>query len=413
VFLRLVVPFASSGLDDVVSFCEFRPMDAADDPVLQLGALVPWTIIEKDIKDKKRPVNRFFLASQVQSAATGPLPKKNGRGRPKKTCDGDGVSLQAEAFDGDETSNPSHRPSEDVVLQYNKERKGWHYSWCGGRHKKDRHTLRFYVGRMVGDAFEVLFQVDSPSFSLYSGKRRHDRHDLEVDIKEEGGLASNRKGEQGPLKKGRQSRTNSGASSTCLIVPQGMEFLPQCQPVVSKQQQPPWCDAATVQAQAQQPPFHPQQLSLQVDLATPLSPPPATGTVAGNGQSLPPYPFQELLSLLESIRQQQPMPTHDVDLLCLMVQNESPTIKVAFDTYRQDMNFQNLLSVFTRLVLACRQLQGDMLSNMSSQAPLQHQLFLTPVVVQPQQQLGSTHPGAGVPRTMSTHNAHDGLGVLW
>jgi hypothetical protein len=195
VFLRLVTQGRTDKIfDDVVSFCEFRPMDAEDDPVLQLGALVPWAIIEKDVKDKKRPMNRLFLASAEQGAAT--------------------------------TNNPGHHPSEDVVLQYNKERKGWHYSWCGGRHKKERHTLRFYAGRMVGDAFEVLFQVDSPSFSLYSGKRRLD---LDGDVKEEEGLASNGAAvpPKQPLKKGRQSRANSSASSTG--PPQGMDFLPQHQ----------------------------------------------------------------------------------------------------------------------------------------------------------------------------------------
>jgi hypothetical protein len=93
-----------------------------------------------------------------------------------------------------------------------------------------------------------------------------------------------------------------------------------------------------------------------------------------------------------------------------MVQNQSATMKLAFDTYRQDMHFQNMLSAFTHLVLACRQQQGQMLINMASQAPLQHQIPLTAVAVQPQQ-LGSSYPGAGVPQTMSPHNAYDGPGA--
>ncbi len=83
-----------------------------------------------------------------------------------------------------ENSDPSVstdnlRTSSFVEFTFNRNKKGWHYSWVANKHTCDsQHTLRCFVFEEISDqVYRLIETVDSPRFTMFC--RRRQRQNLE------------------------------------------------------------------------------------------------------------------------------------------------------------------------------------------------------------------------------------------
>lgn len=64
-----------------------------------------------------------------------------------------------------------------AVVEFNRQKKGWHYGWVSNKHSCDlEHLFRAYVFKKVSndETFDLLMSVNSPTFTLFCRRRQRD-----------------------------------------------------------------------------------------------------------------------------------------------------------------------------------------------------------------------------------------------